>query len=99
MVVGAQIAEHRVRRPLALLRPYVDFYVGYHYAGFEPGQHMGLPSRHLTFVISFDDPLELAVLPDGTPPPDEVRRPRQRAPHDAGGDPPRRHRSTASSCT
>lgn len=55
-----------MRRPLALLRPYVDFYVGYHYAGFEPGQHMGLPSRHLTFVISFDDPLELTVLPDGT---------------------------------
>jgi len=55
-----------VRRPLALLRPYVDFYVGYHYAGFEPGQHMGLPSRHLTFVVSFDAPLELAVLPDGT---------------------------------
>ena len=27
---------------------------------------MGLPSRHVTFVISFDDPLELAVLPDGT---------------------------------
>ena len=27
---------------------------------------MGLPSRHLTFVISFDAPLELAVLPDGS---------------------------------
>jgi AraC-like DNA-binding protein len=27
---------------------------------------MGLPSRHLTFVISFDAPLDLSVLPDGT---------------------------------
>ena len=27
---------------------------------------MGLPSRHLTFVVSFDAPLELAVLPDGS---------------------------------
>ena len=65
MLTGEQIAEQRIHRPIALLRPYVDSYVGYHYAGFEPGQHMGLPSRHLTFVISFDDPLELAVLPDG----------------------------------
>ena len=52
---------------------------------------MGLPSRHLTFVISFDEPLELTVLPDGTPPPDDVRRRGQRVPHHAGCDPPRRH--------
>ena len=36
--------------------------------GFHPGEHVGMPSRHLTFVISFDAPLELAVLPDGPPP-------------------------------
>ena len=66
MAVAEQITEHHLRRPLALLRPYVTSYVGYHYAGYEAGQHMGLPSRHLTFVISFDEPLELAVLPDGT---------------------------------
>lgn len=61
-----QIAEHRIRRPPDLLRPYVESMVGYHYTGFEPGEHMGLPSRHLTFVISFDDPLQLTVLPDGS---------------------------------
>ena len=49
-----------------MLQPYVETYVGYRYAGFPPGEHMGLPSRHLTFVISFDAPVELAVLPDGT---------------------------------
>ena len=65
MGVVEQIAEHHVRRPLALLRPYAESYTGYHYAGFEPGVHMGLPSRHVTFIISFDDRLELTVLPDG----------------------------------
>ncbi len=60
-----QVAEHRARRPVDALLPYVDHYVGYRYAGFEAGQHIGLPSRHLTFVISFDEPLELVVLPDG----------------------------------
>jgi AraC-like DNA-binding protein len=65
---GEQIAESFVRRPPALLQPYVESYVGYHYAGFSPGEHRGLPSRHLTFVISFDGPLNLSVLPDGTRP-------------------------------
>jgi AraC-like DNA-binding protein len=65
MGVVEQVAEHHVRRPLALLRPYADSYTGYRYAGFEPGVHMGLPSRHVTFIISFDDRLELTVLPDG----------------------------------
>jgi AraC-like DNA-binding protein len=60
------IAESVVHRPPALLQPYVETYVGYRYAGFPPGEHMGLPSRHLTLVISFDAPVELAVLPDGT---------------------------------
>jgi AraC-like DNA-binding protein len=61
-----QIAEGVVHRPPALLRPYVESYVGYRYVGFPPGEHMGLPSRHLTFVISFDQPLELSRLPDGS---------------------------------
>ena len=60
-----QIAEGVVHRPPALLQPYVESYVGYRYAGFPPGEHVGLPSRHLTFVISFDQRLELSRLPDG----------------------------------
>jgi AraC-like DNA-binding protein len=61
-----QIAEGVIHRPPALLQPYVESYVGYRYIGFPPGDHMGLPSRHLTFVISFDAPLELSRLPDGS---------------------------------
>ena len=48
-----------------------------------PGEHIGMPSRHLTFVISFDDPLELSVLPDGAPPVRPLRRPARRSAHDA----------------
>ncbi len=59
------IAESVVRRPAALLAPYVESYIGYRHAGFEPGEHMGLPSRHLTFIVSFDAPLVLTQLPDG----------------------------------
>ena len=54
-----------MRRPPALLAPYVEEIVGYRMAGSQPGEHVGMPSRHLTFIVSFDDPLELAVLPDG----------------------------------
>jgi AraC-like DNA-binding protein len=64
--VDGTIAESVVRRPPAMLRPYVESYVGYRYAGFAPGEHMGLPSRHLTFIVAFDAPLELTRLPDGT---------------------------------
>jgi AraC-like DNA-binding protein len=61
-----QVAESVVYRPPALLQPFVESYVGYRYSGFAPGEHMGLPSRHLTFIVSFDAPLELSRLPDGT---------------------------------
>jgi AraC-like DNA-binding protein len=59
------IAESAAWCPHDLLRPFVSGYTGYRYLGFEPGTHMGLPSRHLTFVLQFDAPLELAVLPGG----------------------------------
>jgi len=61
----APIAEHRDGVPHPLLRPFVSGYTGYHYAGFRAGEHVGLPSRHVTFVLPFDAPLELSVLPDG----------------------------------
>jgi AraC-like DNA-binding protein len=63
------VAESATGRPHDLLRPYVNRYIGYRYLGFEPGEHMGLPSRYLTFVLPFDAPLELAVLPNGDPTP------------------------------
>lgn len=59
------IAETALRRPHQLLAPYVTGYTGYRLAGFAPGEHMGLPSRHLTFIVQFDAPLELVMDPGG----------------------------------
>jgi AraC-like DNA-binding protein len=61
------VADALVHVPSPLLRPYVARITAYRYAGFAPAVHMGLPSRNLTFVISFDDPLLLGRLPDGQP--------------------------------
>ena len=61
----AHVAESVTGRPHELLRRYVAAYSGYHYAGFRPGTHMGLPSRHLTFIVQFDAPLQL-VMPGRT---------------------------------
>ncbi len=60
----SRIAEHVVARPAAALAPYVRSYTGYHFAGFAPGLHAGLPSRHLTCIVSFHDPVDCVVVPD-----------------------------------
>jgi AraC-like DNA-binding protein len=59
-----QVVDAAVRRPAAPLRPYVDRYTGYCMRGFAPGSHRGLPSRHLTFIISLDEPVHVAAMPD-----------------------------------
>jgi AraC-like DNA-binding protein len=56
-----QIAESVTGRPDDLLRPYVSAYHGYHHRGFPAGTHMGLPSRHLTFIVQFDAPLRVVM--------------------------------------
>jgi AraC-like DNA-binding protein len=50
--------------PAPGLRPYVGGYLGYRMEGFEAGIHRGLPSRHLTFIVSLDDPVDIAAMPD-----------------------------------
>ncbi len=44
-------AEWVIGLPAGPLRPYVDRYLGYRLAGFAPGIHRGLPSRHMTFIV------------------------------------------------
>lgn len=58
-------AETALRRPHELLAPYVSGYTGYRLTGFAPGEHKGLPSRHLTFIVQFDAPLQLVMDPGG----------------------------------
>ena len=57
------MAESVTGYPHALLRPFVTGYTGYHYRGFPAGEHKGLPSRHLTFVVQFNGPLEVVMDP------------------------------------
>ncbi len=47
--------------PNARLRPYVSAYSGYRIEGAEPGVHMGLPSKSLTFIVAFDEPLDVTT--------------------------------------
>lgn len=51
--------EWTVARPGPRLRPFVQRYVGYRMAGFEPGLHRGLPSRHITFISSIGRPVDV----------------------------------------
>jgi len=61
---GAPIVDVAIGRPAGPVAPLVRRYVGYRYSGFAPGTHRGLPSRHLTIVISLGAPIRLAAMPD-----------------------------------
>ena len=53
-----------VRRvPAPALRGVIDAYVGYRIAG-RPGVHRGLPSRHLTLIISIGEPIDVVAQTD-----------------------------------
>lgn len=45
--------------PHPRLRPFVGEYSGYRIGGGAPGVHVGLPSRSLTFIVAFDDPVDV----------------------------------------
>jgi AraC-like DNA-binding protein len=47
--------------PAPPLRSFVDRYLGYRLTGFPPGLHRGVPSRHMTFMVSIGAPIEVAV--------------------------------------
>jgi AraC-like DNA-binding protein len=63
------VVDVAARRPAPPLAPFIGRYVGYRLDGFTPGVHRGLPSRHLTFIVSLDEPIELlrAPAPDRGP--------------------------------
>jgi AraC-like DNA-binding protein len=58
------LMEHATRPVTAGLRGCVASIMGYAYAGEPPQHHRGLPSQHLTVVVSLDEPLGVA-FPDG----------------------------------
>jgi AraC-like DNA-binding protein len=68
--VGEVIVEQVRRQPAPELCRFVTSYTGYRLDGAEPGVHPGLPSKALTFIVSFDDPLDIAEMPDRRQPPE-----------------------------
>ncbi|MCW2642309.1 MAG: AraC family transcriptional regulator [Dactylosporangium sp.] len=67
-VTGAAGAvDAAVGKPAEVLRPFVRRYLGYRYAGFPPGTHLGLPSPYLTIVVSLGAPTQVAIDADETP--------------------------------
>lgn len=56
-------------RPRARLRSLVASYTGYRIEGSKPGTHRGLPSRHLTLIVTLDGRVDLAAMTDPRQPP------------------------------
>lgn len=50
--------------PSPPLRPLIDHYVGYRMIGFDAGVHRGLPSRHLTFIVSIGPVIDVVAQTD-----------------------------------
>ena len=50
--------------PAPALAPFVDAYCGYRLTGFAPGIHRGVPSRHLTFIVGIDRPIDVVAQTD-----------------------------------
>jgi len=59
--------------PGTSLRPFIDRYIGYRTEGFEPGVHRGLPSRHMTFIVSIGTPIDVLAQTDPAQAPDSYR--------------------------
>jgi AraC-like DNA-binding protein len=64
--------EQALALPMPRLRPFVGHYIGYRYVGFTPGVHAGLPSRHLTIVVSLGAPLDIVAMPHPAQRPDRM---------------------------
>ncbi len=52
------------RRPTPALARFIDAYIGYRLTQFPPGLHRGLPSRHLTLIVSVGPPIEVVSQTD-----------------------------------
>lgn len=58
------VAETALGVPAPRLQGAVERYTGYRLLGFPPGLHRGLPSRHLTFIVSIGDPIDVVQQTD-----------------------------------
>lgn len=66
----SEAGEWAVRAPHPALRPLVTRYIGYVQQDCVPAVHRGLPSRHLTLVLSLEQPVRILRMPGEQPPAD-----------------------------
>jgi AraC-like DNA-binding protein len=66
-------AEWVTVAPSPRLASFIDRYVGYRMTGFAPGQHRGLPSRHMTFIVSIGPSIDVVSQTDPGQPPGSYR--------------------------
>jgi AraC-like DNA-binding protein len=67
--VDEPLVEMIAARPRGQVASLVAAHTGYRVEGARPGVHRGLPSRHLTFIVTLDGTVDLASLPDPAQPP------------------------------
>ncbi|MGW4772679.1 helix-turn-helix domain-containing protein [Nocardia sp. NPDC004278] len=60
-------------RPAPALAAFIDGYVGYRLCGFAPGLHRGLPSRHMTFIVSIGPSIDVVAQTDSRQSPADYR--------------------------
>ena len=56
--------EYLTAAPSPQLAPFIDGYLGYRLGGFAPGLHRGLPSRHMTFIVSIGPSIDVVSQTD-----------------------------------
>ncbi|HEY5854058.1 MAG TPA: AraC family transcriptional regulator [Aldersonia sp.] len=68
-----RVVDWATRAPAGPLRGLVDGYVGYRVTGFRAGIHRGLPSRHMTFIVSIGAPIVVCAQTNPAQHPDSYR--------------------------
>jgi AraC-like DNA-binding protein len=67
------VRDFATRLPTPQLRAFVDRYLGYRLLGFDAGLHRGVPSRHMTFIVSIGAPIDVVAQTDPSQRPDRYR--------------------------
>jgi AraC-like DNA-binding protein len=68
--VPEALSEYRTARPTPPLARLIERYVGYRLVGFAPGLHRGLPSRHMTLIVSIGNAIDVVAQTDPDQAPD-----------------------------
>ncbi|MBB3036513.1 helix-turn-helix transcriptional regulator [Hoyosella altamirensis] len=73
MISGSPELDLVVREPPLALRGLIDGYLGYRMSGFAPALHRGLPSSHMTFIVSIGSPIVVVEQTSPAQRPDRYR--------------------------